>query len=588
MSAGEENQDFELRFRYSSSIIQLIVFNANYDIRLPSSQPFPGSAKGSSFIIDAKRGILLTNAHVVKDIISVKGLAPKLGHDLRMRLISICREKDLAIVQIFKEDWDILVANSDAQSMEMQFEDTLNMTAMTKVVAVGYPLGQDNIKFTPGAVAGFETLGNDSSAKDEDDDGETTSYIQTTAPTNPGNSGGPLINQKTGKVVGVVSAGIPFAQSVGYAVSTRTVWSCLDALMGPIMHMEEPPLYARIQTSLIPKGGYTSTDITRQKAKSSSSLIGTFNNDGVLPNVVRPPSIGFTYCRSSDDLCIYYANKINESNELVEGIYITKIFKNSVFQFLKESMILCSFTCQTSPSEILYGKFDNSGKVTCLQYVYKNSTQNVDIFNEFKNSKNKESIFDITYVERKLSFRELIDMAPLGSNITWNFIGEAESKQQNKQWGRWDVISKYLPNKNFIPSEYRFLHFEPLDFEIFGGLCVADLCMNHQMILSDIQQKYLKGDHKFKRYVVVTFVFSDTSANETRSIMMGDVLKSINEVEVHTVEDIRQVLVKLKDDDLLMIKSVTGGIIAIPVEKARLQDQSAIMAYQINNYKYLL
>ena len=588
MSMNEENQDFELRFRYSNSIIQLIVFNANYDIRIPSSQPIPGSAKGSSFIIDSKRGILLTNAHVVEDIISVKGLSPKLGHDLRMRLISICREKDLAIVQIFKEDWDILVGNSDPQMMELQFEDTLNMTAMTRVVAVGYPLGQDNIKFTPGAVAGFETLGNDSSAKDEDDDGETTSYIQTTAPTNPGNSGGPLINERTGKVVGVISAGIPFAQSVGYAVSTRTVWSCLDALMAPIIHMEEPPFYAKIQSSLIPKGGYTPLDITRQKIKTTSITLGSFNDDGVLPNVIRPPQIGFTYCRSSDDLCNYYANRTSELLNSIEGIYITKVFKNSVFRYLKEGVILSSFICQTSDNEILYGKFDNSGKVTCFQYIYKSSPRNIDIFEEFKNSERRESLFDITNVERKLSFRELIDMVPLGANITWNFIGEAESKQQQKSWGRWDVYSKYSPSKNFIPAQYRFLHFEPLDFEIFGGLCVADLCMNHKIMLSETQQKYLKGDYKFKRHVIVTFVFSDTSANETRGIVMGDILRSINGVEINTIEDVREVLSRLKDDDLLLIKSATGGIVAIPISKARLQDQSAIAAYQITNYTYKL
>ncbi len=590
MSLHNENLDFETRFKNSNSIIQLVVTIANYDLRLPPSSAIPNSGKGSAFVIDSKRGILLTNAHVVSNIISVKGLSPKLGTELKMRLISICNEKDLAIVQIFKEDWDILVGDSNPHDLEMEFEDTLNMKPMTKVVAVGYPLGQDNIKFTPGAISGFETLESDASAKDEDDEGDSYSYIQTTAPTNPGNSGGPLIDESNGKVVGVVSAGMPFAQNVGYAVSTRSVWSCLDALMAPIINMNEPPLFAKIQNSLVPKGGYTAADITKINSKNVKieNIIGSFDNTGVLPNIIHPPQIGFTYCRTSKDLCDYYASKIKEKSGDVKGIYITRTFKNSVFQYLKEGSILTSFTCQTSDVEILFGIYDNSGKITCHQYTYKTQPKNgVNIFEQFIESDNKEDLFNLNVIDRKLSFRELIDIVPIGTNITWDFVGETDT-EQSKQWGRWNVASSYLPNKKFIPAEERLLHFEPLEFEILGGLCIADLCKNHKVIIPDSQQKYLRGDYKFKRHVIVTFVFSGTSASETRSITMGDILKSINGVEVSTIEDVRNVISKLSKNNLLMIKAVTGDIIAIPVEKAQIEDQNAILAYEIKNYKYRL
>jgi len=326
------NDDFQLKF--NNSVIQLIVFIADYDVRRPFSEPIPNYAKGSGFIIDSKRGIVLTNSHVVENIISVKGISPKSNKDIRMRLISICKEKDLAIVQIFKEDMDILLGSN---ILEMEFEDSLHLESMTPVVAIGYPLGQDNLKFTPGYVSGFETI---STSNDDDKstfkNDESVSYIQTTAPTNPGNSGGPLVNIKTGKVVGVVSAGIESAQNVGYAVSTRTIWSCLDKLMAPILNMTEPPLFSKIQSSLIPAGGYTANlpliNLNKNKISSpKSKILAPSQNEINLPKVIRLPQIGFTYCRITDDLASMY-KKTPSTN--VKGIYVTKIQKDSVFSLM--------------------------------------------------------------------------------------------------------------------------------------------------------------------------------------------------------------------------------------------------------------
>lgn len=587
-------EDINFGSKFNDSVIQLIVFMTEHDIRRPFSEPIPTFAKGSAFIIDSKRAILLTNAHVVENIISVKGLAPQTNKDIRMRLISICREKDLAIVQVFKEDWDLLTEGKDPKSMEMEFEDTLHLTPMTPVVAVGYPLGQDNLKFTPGFVAGFETLGNDSSARDEEDFTETVSYIQTTAPTNPGNSGGPLINSETNKVVGVVSAGIEGAQNVGYAVSTRTIWSCLDKLMLPIIYMETPPLFADIQTSLIPPGGYmaylgdnfNSNNFNSNNSKKNiitspkSKKIATSpksKKEIRLPNIIRLPQISLTYCRSSDDLSEYYAKKINKKS--VKGIYVTKTQKDTVFYFLKEGFIISSFVFQSKENELIYADIDNGSKVTCTQYVVRKKSK--DILELFSNDKKRNDNFIATPVERKFAFREVIDMVPLHASIVMNYVGENKDK-----WNLLTTKFNYIINTEFIPLQNCFLHFEPVEYEIISGLCLADLCMNHKDLVPESEQKYLKGIYKYEKHVIVTFVFPGSDVGETRSINIGDLIKSINDVEIHTISDVKQVLISNKNTPTLKIITLAGGILIINSIKVRQQDKEAILAYQIRDYNY--
>lgn len=143
--AYNESPENRLKFKYENSILQLLVTTANYNVKKPFSTPNTGFAKGSGFFIDAPRGLVLTNAHVVNNIISVKCLSPNIDRDIRARLISICKEKDLSIIQIFREDLELLANGKNLSTMSLPFQDTLNTPQMTEVVAVGYPLGQDNL-----------------------------------------------------------------------------------------------------------------------------------------------------------------------------------------------------------------------------------------------------------------------------------------------------------------------------------------------------------------------------------------------------------------------------------------------------------
>jgi len=139
---------------------------------------------GSGVIVDAEKGYVLTNNHVIAraDEIAV-GL--KDGRKLEAKLIGTDPDTDLAVIQIPAED---LTALPLAKADELQVGDF--------VVAVGNPFGLGQT-VTSGIVSALGRTGLRGL--------QYQNFIQTDASINPGNSGGALINLR-GELVGINSA----------------------------------------------------------------------------------------------------------------------------------------------------------------------------------------------------------------------------------------------------------------------------------------------------------------------------------------------------------------------------------------------
>jgi len=167
---------------------------------------------GSGVIVDAGRGYVLTNYHVIAraDEIAV-GL--KDGRSLEAKLIGTDPDTDLAVIQIPAED---LTALQLADTDELQVGDF--------VVAVGNPFGLGQT-VTSGIVSALGRTGLRGL--------EYQNFIQTDASINPGNSGGALINLR-GELVGINSA--IFTPSggnvgIGFAIPASMARYVMDQLI---------------------------------------------------------------------------------------------------------------------------------------------------------------------------------------------------------------------------------------------------------------------------------------------------------------------------------------------------------------------
>ncbi|XAH26179.1 DegQ family serine endoprotease [Xylophilus sp. GW821-FHT01B05] len=145
----------------------------------PRTVPMRG--EGSGFIVSPD-GIIITNAHVVKD---AKEVTVKLTdrRELRAKVLGVDAKTDIAVLKIEAKNLPVVKLGSS---------DALNVGEW--VLAIGSPFGFENT-VTAGVVSAKNRALPDDSA---------VPFIQTDVPVNPGNSGGPLFNAR-GEVVGINS-----------------------------------------------------------------------------------------------------------------------------------------------------------------------------------------------------------------------------------------------------------------------------------------------------------------------------------------------------------------------------------------------
>ncbi len=167
--------------------------------------PQKEKAQGSGFVID-KKGLILTNAHVVERVDNVI-ITFKNGDQVDGKVVGADQVTDLALVEV--------KALSNLESVALGDSEELQVGDWA--IALGTPYGLEST-VTLGIVSSLHRDINSLGFSDKRLD-----LIQTDAAINPGNSGGPLINSE-GKVIGINTlvrsgpgAGLGFAIPINLA-----------------------------------------------------------------------------------------------------------------------------------------------------------------------------------------------------------------------------------------------------------------------------------------------------------------------------------------------------------------------------------
>jgi S1-C subfamily serine protease len=169
-----------------------------------------GKVLGSGFVVSSD-GKIATNLHVIQNLRS-GGVQLASGDKFdSFAVLAFDDRKDIAILKIAGFDLpSVTLGNSN------------NVQVGEPVLTMGSPLG----------LQGSVTTGVISSIRD-DPFGGGYRVIQTDASVNPGNSGGPLVNQK-GEVVGIIRYKIGGTENLNFAVAVNYLRGMLEAPLTPI------------------------------------------------------------------------------------------------------------------------------------------------------------------------------------------------------------------------------------------------------------------------------------------------------------------------------------------------------------------
>lgn len=176
----------------------------------------PNKGAGTGTIVDAERGIVITNLHVIQNAHAIEILLGD-GQAYKAKLLGYDNQYDIAVLQI---------KNPPQHLKSIPFGDSLRLQVGQRVLAIGNPFGL-NRTLTTGIVSSLDRAVKSPSGV------LMKGLIQTDAAINPGNSGGPLIDMD-GRLVGMNSAILSQSgdsAGIGFAVPMHQIKRILPELI---------------------------------------------------------------------------------------------------------------------------------------------------------------------------------------------------------------------------------------------------------------------------------------------------------------------------------------------------------------------
>lgn len=207
-NAAPQASDGELLDAYSQAVIHVVERVGPAVISVARSAESEEGGSGSGVVISPE-GFALTNSHVVGGRRRLRVTTCE-GDHLDARVIGDDPETDLALLQLVAKDLP-----------HAELGDSTTLRPGQLVIAMGNPLGfQSTVSTGVVSALGRSLRGKQGRLIEQ--------VVQHTAPLNPGNSGGPLVDSRC-RAVGINTAVVAMAQGLGFAVPGSTArWVCAE------------------------------------------------------------------------------------------------------------------------------------------------------------------------------------------------------------------------------------------------------------------------------------------------------------------------------------------------------------------------
>ncbi len=275
-----------------------------------------------------------------------------------------------------------------------------------------------------------------------------------------------------------------------------------------------------------------------------SAPINPGSSGGPLLNM-RGEVIGINSAIVAEAQNIGYIIPINDLKVVLNDLHKIKLlrkpFLGVLFNNATEEMV--EMMGNPAPGgcnvvEVITGSTLDRAGVKSGDMIYEINGYQVDIYGEMK----------LPFTEDKISIVDYVSRLAIGDTLKGIIYRKGERIELS--------VTFDVPKRPAISEIYP--GYEGVDYEIFGGMVVMGLSLNHIHILASRAPglaRYTEMKYQTESALVITHIFPNSQLYRSRSLPVGSTINEINGIEVKTLEQFRKAIKETVNSKFFIIRA---------------------------------
>lgn len=311
----------------------------------------------------------------------------------------------------------------------------------------------------------------------------------------------------------------------------------------------------------------------------TSAPINPGNSGGPLLNT-DGEVIGINSAGILEAQNIGYAIPVNNLKVVLHDLYKEPLLRKPFIGVLSQNVTPCTSGYLGNPGDggcyvldvVKNSPLEKAG-VQAGDMIYEINGNRLDIYGEMT----------VPWSEDKISILDFISRLSIGQEVKLVIYRAGERKEMMVTYDQ----SAVLPVRRIFPG------YETIDYEVFAGMVIMQLSLNHVKIMAEQVAglaKYQEPKNQEDPALIITHIFPSSQLNRARTVTPGVIVKEINGERVQTLEQVRAAWKKSIATGYLTLKiidTVTRAsdnvLVVLPFEKV-LQEELLLARH----YRYPL
>lgn len=240
-----------------------------------------------------------------------------------------------------------------------------------------------------------------------------------------------------------------------------------------------------------------------------------------------------------------YAIPINDLKIVLPDLYKTKLLRKPFLGILynNASESLTEYLGNPQPGgcyivEVVKGSTLYKAGVKQGDMLYEINGHQLDVYGDMS----------VPWSEDKISIIDYVSRIPAGEHVQLVVYRKGERKAFDVAFD----LSELPAIRKVYPG------YEEIDYEVFAGMVVMQLTINHIHIMEKMVPglvKYAEVKNQSEPVLLITHIFADSQLYRMRTVTPGSTVNELNGVKVNTLAELRQVLQNSVSEKFLTIKA---------------------------------